>query len=261
MAEKAIMPFEDYKAACDAIREKTGGSALIKSGEMAGLIEGIESGGAALPTLTNEGAAADLVSGKQLIDQEGNIVEGINPYELNATNAEVEEQADLIAQIQTVLEGKASVSYPVLSNPATAENLEEGYELIDGEGNVVVGSHVCSGGSGGGATFSVVNNLPDLVIIYGKDCLPNETTTVSIPIVNEYSFGTTFGIMLSEEKDYYNDYYIHVSYLAEDEFGNWYDEIASAVIFPQNDTIPFMCAAWTELTPYENDVWTISCGN
>lgn len=45
MANKAIMPFEDYQAACDAIREKTGGTALIKSGEMAGLIEGIVGGG------------------------------------------------------------------------------------------------------------------------------------------------------------------------------------------------------------------------
>lgn len=107
-----------------------------------------ENSGVELPTLTNEGSASDLVSGKELIDQEGNVITGTNPYELNATNAEVEEQADLIAEIKTVLESKASVSYPELSNPATAENLEEGYELIDEDGNIVVGTHVCSGGGG-----------------------------------------------------------------------------------------------------------------
>lgn len=35
-----------------------------------------DSGGVVLPTLTNEGVASDLLSGKQLIDSEGNIVEG-----------------------------------------------------------------------------------------------------------------------------------------------------------------------------------------
>ena len=42
MNSKAIMPFEDYKAACDAIREKTGTSVLIKSGEMAEMISSVE---------------------------------------------------------------------------------------------------------------------------------------------------------------------------------------------------------------------------
>ena len=38
-----------------------------------------DAGGVALPTLTNEGTAADLLSGKQLIDQDGNIVTGTIP--------------------------------------------------------------------------------------------------------------------------------------------------------------------------------------
>lgn len=45
MSYVAVMPYEDYEAACDAIRIKTGTSDLIKSGEMAGLIEGIEGSG------------------------------------------------------------------------------------------------------------------------------------------------------------------------------------------------------------------------
>ncbi len=40
----ATMPFSDYEAACNAIRGKTGTSNLIKSGDMAEMIEGIEGG-------------------------------------------------------------------------------------------------------------------------------------------------------------------------------------------------------------------------
>ena len=42
MSDYAIMPYQDYKDSCDAIREKTGSTALIKSGEMAELIMGIQ---------------------------------------------------------------------------------------------------------------------------------------------------------------------------------------------------------------------------
>ena len=42
LTEQVIMPGADYEDACDAIREKTGGTDLIKSGEMGGLIRGIE---------------------------------------------------------------------------------------------------------------------------------------------------------------------------------------------------------------------------
>ena len=44
MSEYAVMPKADYQDACDAVREKTGGTALIKSGELGGLIREIKSG-------------------------------------------------------------------------------------------------------------------------------------------------------------------------------------------------------------------------
>lgn len=44
MAEYAVMPAADYKDACDAVREKTGGTAVIKSGQMGSLIRGISGG-------------------------------------------------------------------------------------------------------------------------------------------------------------------------------------------------------------------------
>lgn len=45
LTDYVMMPGQDYQDACDAIRAKTGGTALIKSGDMAGEIESIETGG------------------------------------------------------------------------------------------------------------------------------------------------------------------------------------------------------------------------
>lgn len=75
MAEFAIMPIEDYRRACDAIREKTGGTEGITSGELEARILSIETG-TQLPELTRPGAAAGLLEGYQLIDQNGNVVNG-----------------------------------------------------------------------------------------------------------------------------------------------------------------------------------------
>lgn len=45
MPEYVVMPKADYVDACDAAREKTGGTEAIKSGELGEMIRGIESGG------------------------------------------------------------------------------------------------------------------------------------------------------------------------------------------------------------------------
>jgi hypothetical protein len=78
MAQFAIMPIEDYRRACDAIREKTGGTEGITSGELEAQILSIETG-TQLPVLVSPGVAANLLAGKQLIDQEGNVVDGAMP--------------------------------------------------------------------------------------------------------------------------------------------------------------------------------------
>lgn len=56
----------------------------------------------------------------------------------------VSEQNGLIQQIMTALEGKAGggggTVLPTLTNPGTAEDLLEGKELIDADGNVVTGT-------------------------------------------------------------------------------------------------------------------------
>lgn len=59
----------------DAIRAKEGSSGTIPVTQIASRISAIETG-KALPTLSNPGGADDLRAGKQLIDQEGNVVTG-----------------------------------------------------------------------------------------------------------------------------------------------------------------------------------------
>lgn len=78
MAQFAVMPIEDYRRACDAIREKTGGTEGITSGELEAQILSIETG-TQLPVLVSPGAAEDLKYGRQLIDQEGKVVTGAMP--------------------------------------------------------------------------------------------------------------------------------------------------------------------------------------
>lgn len=55
----------------DAIREKTGGTALLLPSEMAAAIAGIPTGGS-LPALTKPAAESDVLAGKEYIDGNGN---------------------------------------------------------------------------------------------------------------------------------------------------------------------------------------------
>lgn len=61
------------------------------------------SGGVELPELTNEGTAADLMSGKQLINDEGSVVTG-----MFTIDSEISTQDTLIANIKTALQDKAA---------------------------------------------------------------------------------------------------------------------------------------------------------
>lgn len=62
-------------------------------------VKSLPESGINLPTLSNEGTAADLLSGKQLIDGEGNVVTGAF-----SIDEELSTQDDLIAQIQAAVD-------------------------------------------------------------------------------------------------------------------------------------------------------------
>lgn len=75
LTDMVIMPGDHYQDACNAIREKTGGTNLIRSGEMGAQIRSITTG-VELPELTNPASASDIASGKEAIDGEGNVLTG-----------------------------------------------------------------------------------------------------------------------------------------------------------------------------------------
>ena len=75
MTEYIITKKSNLIAVADSVRGRTGETGKITLGEMIDNIN-YDIGGVELPELTNEGTASDLLAGKQLIDQEGNIVEG-----------------------------------------------------------------------------------------------------------------------------------------------------------------------------------------
>ena len=66
---------DKLKAIANAIRAKEGSSDPIVANDFPARIAAIETG-TQLPTLTNPGTAADMAQGKQLIDQNGEIVTG-----------------------------------------------------------------------------------------------------------------------------------------------------------------------------------------
>lgn len=66
---------DNLKAIADAIRAKEGSSDPIIANDFPARIAAIETG-TQLPTLTNPGTAADMAQGKQLIGQDGEIIEG-----------------------------------------------------------------------------------------------------------------------------------------------------------------------------------------
>lgn len=284
MAELIITEKQNIVALANSIRNRTEETSLLTIGEMIDDIGSI-TGGVELPQLTNEGSAGDLLSGKELIDGDGNVVTGSFTLE-----SEITTQDNLIAQIQSAVDSlpDAEDTEVILQNKTvtpTASSqfvtVDDGYDvlnsvLVNGDENLVA-ENIISGvsifgvegtASGGGSgeetiTFSVVNNLPDLISIYGKICLPNETTIVSVPIDASYLGGMPVTIwvdIFSEEyRDYYNDYSVIVSYPILDEDGDYYDETFNILTSPQN--YPFCILGVTEVVPNGSDVnnLTIYC--
>lgn len=109
MPQEYLIQGETLIAIADAIRSKTGSSDTLSLEDMPSVISGNGFPALTPPALTNEGSAIDLMEGKELIDADGNIVTGTFTID-----SELSTQDDLISQIQTALQNKASASEPVL---------------------------------------------------------------------------------------------------------------------------------------------------
>ena len=110
MAEniKIVADREDIVAIANAVRNKIEATKELTLGEIVNGINGINTG-VDLPELSNEGSASELFSGKEFIDGEGNKVTGTFTIAEELTT-----QDNLISQIQTALQNKASISEPTL---------------------------------------------------------------------------------------------------------------------------------------------------
>ena len=113
----------------DAIRAKTGGTALLLPSEMAAAIAGIPTGGS-LPALTKPAAESDVLAGKEYIDGNGNKRAGT--LVVCDTVAEVDTFGSSGVGVNVEIESTADGSTKMLTLPEP--------NLV--AGNIVVGSSI-----------------------------------------------------------------------------------------------------------------------
>ena len=135
MADKIICNKSDLTAVADAVRSKLGVTDTYYVSELSSAIDSIPTG-TQLPTLTNPGTASDLLSGKELIDQDGNKVTG-------------------------TIQNKSATTY----TPTTTDQIIDsgvyltGTQTIKGDSNLIA-DNIKSGTSIFGVTGSYVDSPP-----------------------------------------------------------------------------------------------------
>lgn len=163
---------DKLKAIADAIRAKEGSSDPIAANDFPARIAAIETG-TQLPTLTNPGTAADMAQGKQLIDQNGEIVTGTlrestagsgytvidTTPTLNSTNLQLDYtfEMDRIMRKDSILNMMCPISN---FGNATAADVAVGKTFTSEAGVKVTGSASISSNYG----VTVYNNTGFIVI-------------------------------------------------------------------------------------------------
>ena len=119
---------EKMTALADAIRSKTGQAGKLSLDAMTAAVNNMEIG-AQLPELANEGSAADLLAGKELLGSDGNIVTGTIPTktasDLTASGATVTVPAGHYATQATKSVASGSAKTPattITKNPSISVN-------------------------------------------------------------------------------------------------------------------------------------------
>lgn len=155
-----------------------------------------EPGGVDLPALTNEGKAADLMKGKQMISGEGNAVDGTFTLE-----SEMGDQKTLIAKIKAALAGKAAggggdekptqrKTVDITSNGTTEILPDDGFVLS----GVTVRVNVPTGGGEDDVAALLENTLTTLdnrnATSLKSRALQGSTKLVSVNLPSVISMGT-----------------------------------------------------------------------
>ena len=198
MSDLILTERSNITAIADAVRNKTG-----STGEMT--LDGITSGinsiqtGVDLPELTNEGTASDMLVGKQLIDDEGNVITGSMPNNGtisstmdgisiksvsipsgytsggtvsldNTIDNEVSEQTNLIAQIMDKVE-----NLPEASNGDSESNVQTATVTV----NTMGGTLLTYVGIDGISTISFA--AKDINVVVPSICYAKSTTGYMSP--------------------------------------------------------------------------------
>lgn len=177
--DKSICKKSDLTSIADTVRSKLGVTDTYYVSELSDAIERIPTG-TQLPTLTNPGTTADLVSGKELIDQNGSVITGTNPYEKSSTDTAIANETVLISQIQTALNNKASVSPVIKSLTVTENGTYTTNEGVDGFSPVIV--NIDSPNLQVKSLTYTTNGTTTITPDTGYDGLSSVNVTVSIPI-------------------------------------------------------------------------------
>ena len=151
ISDFAVMPLADYKAACDAIRAKTGDSGLIVSGDMAAEIASIPAG---VDMSDSTAVAADLIQDKIAYTKNGRITGSIPTKAAATYNTSTTNQTISAGQY---LSGAQTIRGVKVTN-LSAANIKSGVTIKVGDSadddriTSVTGTY--TGGSGSAVTLT-----------------------------------------------------------------------------------------------------------
>lgn len=154
-----------------------------------------DAGGVDLPELTSPATEDEVFSGKELIDQEGNVVTGTFTID-----SELNTQDNLIAQLSTILDTKAAatgVELPTLTNPASASEILTGYEAIDENGEIITGILEQSSGSAKNTVTVHVTPYSNTVYYWDADKNQQSISNSASPITIEALSGVVYYVRVS----------------------------------------------------------------